>query len=159
VLIDGSTFGSCSGSCKDCISYFLPVYKSKLYYVVREQLLLGEDVLVKIMVRNTSQRLVTHSSEQQFQWSVFIETEPTDFRKEIKKVIYHLHPTFPNKDVVKTNESEGFMLNAQGWGEFIITVELVLYDNRRLIVEHYLSLFSKNCRTETVKTLFKKDFS
>jgi transcription initiation factor IIF auxiliary subunit len=159
VLIDGNTFGSCSESCKDCISYFLSVYKSKLYYVVCEQLLLGEDMLVKIMVRNTSQRLITHSSEQQFQWSVFIETEPAEFRKEIKKVIYHLHPTFPNKDVVKTNESEGFVLNAQGWGEFIITVELVLYDNRRLIVEHYLSLFSKNRRMETVKTLFKKDFS
>lgn len=116
-------------------------------------------MLVKIMVRNTSQRLIAHSSEQQFQWSVFIETEPTQFRKEIKKVIYNLHPTFPNKDVVKTNEREGFVLNAQGWGEFIITVELVLYDNRRLIIEHYLSLFSKNHRTETVKTLFKKDFS
>ena len=159
MLIDGSTFGSCSESCKGCISYFLSVYKSKLYYVVCEQVLLGEDMLVKIMVRNTSQRLVTHSSEQQFQWSVFIETEPTEFRKEIKKVIYHLHPTFPNKDVVKTNESEGFVLNAQGWGEFIITVELVLYDNRRLIVEHYLSLFSKNRRMESVKTRVKKDFS
>jgi transcription initiation factor IIF auxiliary subunit len=68
---------------------------------------------------------------------VFIETEPTQFRKEIKEVVYHLHPTFPNKDVVKTYESEGFILNAQGWGEFIITVELVLYDNRRLVVEHY----------------------
>jgi transcription initiation factor IIF auxiliary subunit len=101
-------------------------------------------MLVKIMVRNTSQRLITHLSEQHFQWSVFIETEPNQFRKEIKKVIYHLHPTFPNKDVVKTNESEGFVLNAQGWGEFIITVELVLYDDRRLIIEHYLSLFSKN---------------
>jgi transcription initiation factor IIF auxiliary subunit len=99
--------------------------------------LLGEDMLVKIMVRNTSQRLITHSAEQQFQWSVLIETEPAQFRKEIKKVVYHLHPTFPNKDVVKTNENEGFMLKAQGWGEFIITVELVLYDNRRLIVEHY----------------------
>ena len=69
----------------------------------------------------------------QFQWSVFTETEPTQFRKEIKEVVYHLHPTFPNKDVVKTNESEGFILNAQGWGEFTITVELVLYDNRRLV--------------------------
>ena len=146
-------------SCKDSISKSLSVYKSKLYYVVCEQLLLGEDMLVKIMVRNTSQRWITHSSEQQFQWSVFIETEPTQFRKEIKKVIYHLHPTFPNKDVVKTNESEGFVLNAQGWGEFIITVEVVLYDDRRLIIEHYLSLFSKNRRMETVKTLFKKDFS
>ena len=121
--------------------------------------MLGEDMLVKIMVRNTSQRLITHSAEQQFQWSVLVETEPAQFRKEIKTVVYHLHPTFPNKDVVKTNESEGFMLKAQGWGEFIITVELVLYDNRRLIVEHYLSLFSKNRKMETVKTIFKKDFA
>jgi transcription initiation factor IIF auxiliary subunit len=144
---------------RDHILFSLSVYKSKLYYVVSEQLLLGEDMLVRIVVRNTSQRLVTHSSEQQFQWSVLIETEPAQFRKEIKKVIYHLHPTFPNKDVVRTNESEGFMLTTQGWGEFIITVELVLYDNRRLVVEHYLSLFSKNRKMETVRTLFKKDFS
>jgi transcription initiation factor IIF auxiliary subunit len=149
----------CSSPNKESISYILSVYKSKLYYVVGERLLLGEDMLVRIVVRNTSQRLVTHSAEQQFQWSVLIETEPAQFRKEIKKVIYHLHPTFPNKDVVRTNESEGFMLTTQGWGEFIITVELVLYDNRRLIVEHYLSLFSMNCKMETAKTLFKKDFS
>lgn len=64
-----------------------------------------------------------------------------------------MHLTFPNKDVVKTNESESFVLNAQGWGEFIITVELVLYDNRTLIIEQYLSLFSKNRRMETVDSL------
>lgn len=42
-------------------------------------------MLVKIMVRNTSQRLITHPAEQQFQWSMLIETEPAQFRKEIKK--------------------------------------------------------------------------
>jgi hypothetical protein len=52
----------CSSPNKESISYFLSVYKSKLYYVVSEQLLLGEDMLVRIAVRNTSQRLVTHSS-------------------------------------------------------------------------------------------------
>jgi transcription initiation factor IIF auxiliary subunit len=149
----------CSSLNKESISYFPSVYKSKLYNVVGEQLLFGEDMLVRIMVRNTSQRLITHSTEQQFQWSVLIETEPAHFRKEIKEVIYHLHPTFPNKDVVRTNESEGFMLKAQGWGEFMISVELVLYDNRRLIVEHYLSLFSSNRNMETVRSFFKKDFS
>jgi hypothetical protein len=44
-------------------------------------------------------------------------------------------------------------------GEFIITIELVLYDNRRLVVEHYLSLFSKNHKMATARTSFKKDFS
>jgi transcription initiation factor IIF auxiliary subunit len=121
--------------------------------------LLGEDTLVKIIVGNTSQKLITHPGEQQFQWSVLIDTEPAQLRKEIKKVIYHLHPTFPKKDVVKTNESEGFMLKAQGWGEFVITLELVLYDNRRLVVEHHLSLFSNNRKMATVRTFFKKDFS
>src|SRR5215210_5669391 len=116
-------------------------------------------MLVKIIVRNTSQKLITHPAEQQFQWSVLIETEPAQLRKEIKEVIYHLHPTFPNKDIVKTNESEGFILKAQGWGEFIITLELVLYDNRRLVIEHYLSLFSKNRKMATVRIFFKKDFS
>jgi hypothetical protein len=51
------------------------------------------------------------------------------------------------------------MLKAQGWGEFIITLELVLLDNRRLVVEHYLSLFSKNRKMTTVRSFFKKDFS
>ena len=43
-------------------------------------------------------------------------------------------------------------------GEFIVTLELVLYDYRRLIREDYLSLFSKNHSMETIKTIFKKDF-
>ena len=33
-----------------------------------------------------------------------------------KDLIYHLHPTFTNKDIVKINENEGFMLEGQGWG-------------------------------------------
>ncbi|MFL6480871.1 MAG: pYEATS domain-containing protein [Nitrososphaera sp.] len=81
-----------------------------------------------------------------------------DLERKSKKVIYHLHPTFTNKDIVKIKENEGFMLEGQGWGEFIITLELVLYDYRSLIIEHYLSLFSKNRSMETIKTIFKKDF-
>lgn len=50
---------TCSSPNKDNTSYFLSVYKSKLYNVVGEQLLLAEDMLVKIMVSNTSQRLIT----------------------------------------------------------------------------------------------------
>lgn len=53
-----------SSPCKDSKSNFLSLYKSKLYDVLCEQLLLGEDMLVKIMVRNISQRLIAHSSEQ-----------------------------------------------------------------------------------------------
>jgi transcription initiation factor IIF auxiliary subunit len=67
-----------------------------------------------------------------------------------------LHPTFPNKDVVKTNEGEGFVLNVQGWREFILTIELVLYDYRRLVVEHYLYfvIFEKS-QNGNLKMLFK----
>jgi hypothetical protein len=51
------------------------------------------------------------------------------------------------------------MLKAQRWGKFIITIELILYDNRRLVIEYYLSLFFKNSKKERAKTLFKMDFS
>ena len=119
-----------------------------------------EDTLVRIVVKNTSERIITQPGRQElFNWSIFIETEPESFRKEIEKVIYHLHPTFPNKDVTIVNESQSLKLSAQGWGEFTIRIEIVLDDGRRVELSHCLSLFSEEKKKETTKTMYKMDFS
>jgi transcription initiation factor IIF auxiliary subunit len=122
--------------------------------------MISEDTLIKITAKNTSRRITSHSSEQElFAWSIFIETEPWSFRKEIDKVTYHLHPTFLNKDVAITTERNGFRLDAQGWGEFMIQIEIRLRDGRMTIIPHYLSLFSDDKKKETTKTMYKLDFS
>ena len=119
-----------------------------------------EDTLVRIVVKNTSERIITQPERQVlFNWSIYIETELESFRKEIEKVIYHLHLTFPNKDVTIISESHGFKLNAQGWGEFTIRLEIILKDGRRVELSHYLSLFSEEKKKETTKTMYKMDFS
>lgn len=116
--------------------------------------MISEDTLIKITAKNTSERIDSPSGDVEFfLWSIFIETDPVFFRKEIEEVTYHLHPTFPNKDIAVNNESDGFRLNAQGWGEFTIGIEITLKDGRRTLFSHYLSLFSEKKKKETIKTI------
>jgi transcription initiation factor IIF auxiliary subunit len=124
-----------------------------------QQIMLPQDTLIKIIARNTSERIVAHpGGKELFYWSVFIETEPKSFRKEIREVTYHLHPTFPDKDVAIANEKQGFKFTAQGWGEFSILIDITLKDGRKTALSHYLSLFSEEKKKETTKTLYKMDF-
>ena len=94
----------------------------------------------KIIVRNTSKRYRNDMGEQWFYWKIFIETEPLSLINQIQAVEYHLHPTFQLKDILITNKNTGFRLDAQGWGEFVIKMDVILNDNRSTTISHYLSL-------------------
>lgn len=115
----------------------------------------------KIIVKNTSKRYRNDMGEQRFYWKVFIETEPPSLINQMQAVEYHLHPTFRVKDVLITNKNTGFMLEAQGWGEFVIKMDVILNDNRSITISHYLSLDDSAVKEkkETVKIVNEKDFS
>jgi transcription initiation factor IIF auxiliary subunit len=115
----------------------------------------------KIIVRNTSKRHRNDMGEQRFYWKIFIETEPPSLINQIQAVEYHLHPTFLVKDVLITNKNTGFRLEAQGWGEFVIKMDVVLNDNRSITISYYLSLDDSAIKEkkETVKIVNEKDFS
>lgn len=60
-----------------------------------------------------------------------------------------------------TNKNTGFRLEAQGWGEFVIKMDVILNDNRSTTLSHYLSLDDSAIKEkkETVKIVNEKDFS
>ncbi|MDQ3962112.1 MAG: hypothetical protein M3230_06470, partial [Thermoproteota archaeon] len=99
--------------------------------------------------------------ERWFYWKIFIETEPPSLINQIQAVEYHLHPTFRLKDILITNKNTGFRLDAQGWGEFVIKMDVILNDNRSTTISHYLSLndSASKEKKETVKIVNEKDFS
>jgi len=115
----------------------------------------------KIIVRNTSKRYRNDMGEQWFYWKILIETEPPSLLNQIQAVEYHLHPTFRVKDILITNKNTGFRLEAQGWGEFVIKLDIILNDNRSATISHYLSLDDSSVKEkkETVKIVNENDFS
>jgi transcription initiation factor IIF auxiliary subunit len=115
----------------------------------------------KIIVRNTSRCYHNDLGGQWFYWTIFIETDPPSVIDQIQAVEYHLHPTFRVKDILITNKNTGFKLQAQGWGEFVIKLDVILNDNRSTTISHFLLLddSSINKKNETVKVVDEKDFS
>ena len=83
-----------------------------------------------------------------------------NFLNYIESVIYYLHPTF-SQNIIKSKDKESnFLLVSQGWGEFNITIEIVLKDQRKAILNHWLSLKDENGinKNQTIIKLYDDDF-
>ena len=68
--------------------------------------------------RSNSQHKNTH------RWAMFVtlNDSPEETSKYIKKVVYHLHPTF--KPSVITVSEAPFLLSRLGWGYFDVEMEI-----------------------------------
>ncbi len=70
-------------------------------------------------IHQTSSR----ESERRWKWSISLDATQPEL-DNVEKVIYHLHPTFKNPIVEKTNRSENFELRSSGWGTFVVLIEI-----------------------------------
>jgi len=59
---------------------------------------------------------------------VWLEANSPDLMQRVSKVIYHLHPTFPNPDREIIDRESGFELTTAGWGQFNLSAD-VYFDN------------------------------
>jgi transcription initiation factor IIF auxiliary subunit len=103
-----------------------------------------------IIIENTSERVAAvddntkDNTSHWFLWTVSVKSIPSNFLNYIESVIYYLHPTF-SQNIIKSKDKESnFLLVSQGWGEFNITIEIVLKDQRKAILNHWLSLKDEN---------------
>ena len=120
-----------------------------------------------IIIENTSERVaaafddnVKDNTSQWFLWTVSLKSIPSNFLNYIESVIYYLHPTF-SQNIIKSKDKESnFLLASQGWGEFNITIEIVLKDQRKAILNHWLSLKDENGinKNQTIIKLYDDDF-
>lgn len=74
-------------------------------------------------IHQTSSR----ESERRWEWSISLDASQPEL-DSVEKVIYHLHPTFKEPIIEKTNRSESFKLTSSGWGTFVVLIE-VQYQN------------------------------
>jgi transcription initiation factor IIF auxiliary subunit len=126
--------------------------------------MLKESVI--IIIENTSERVAAavddtkDNTSHWFLWTVSVKSIPSNFLNYIESVIYYLHPTF-SQNIIKSKDKESnFLLVSQGWGEFNITIEIVLKDQRKAILNHWLSLKDENGinKNQTIIKLYDDDF-
>jgi hypothetical protein len=60
---------------------------------------------------------------------VRLEADSPDLMQRVLKVVYHLHPTFPNPDREVSDRQSGFELLTAGWGQFNLSADVYFDDN------------------------------
>lgn len=85
-------------------------------------------------VKQTSKKM----TDNRWKWSISLDATPEKL-DTVKKVVYHLHPTFPNPVVEKTNRKANFKLSTSGWGTFVVRVEIHYKDGRVEELRHRLT--------------------
>ncbi|MDQ4072762.1 MAG: hypothetical protein M3162_00520 [Thermoproteota archaeon] len=119
---------------------------------------------VIIIIENTSERVADdnngNSQTDWFLWTIALKTIPPSFTDLIDSVTYYLHPTFSRNIIKSENKENNFLLVSRGWGEFNIRVEIILKDQRRTMVNHWLSLRDENGinKNQTKIKLYDDDF-
>ena len=84
-------------------------------------------------INQTSKR----KNDRLWSWSISLAASNEEL-DQVDKVIYHLHPTFRKSEVVKTNRSRNFRLDASGWGTFVVRIEIFYNDGNTEELRHRL---------------------
>ena len=59
---------------------------------------------------------------------VKLEAVSPELLHKVSKVVYHLHPTFPNPDREVTTRDNDFELETYGWGQFNLSADVYFED-------------------------------
>eukprot|EP01054_Gregarina_sp_Poly1_P011201 Gregarina_sp_Poly_1__11200@NODE_918_length_5717_cov_156_805310_g653_i0_p1_GENE_NODE_918_length_5717_cov_156_805310_g653_i0NODE_918_length_5717_cov_156_805310_g653_i0_p1_ORF_typecomplete_len304_score47_67YEATS/PF03366_16/8_2e29_NODE_918_length_5717_cov_156_805310_g653_i012602171 len=89
----------------------------------------------------------TIGDESTHEWTCMIRArnpETCDLSTFIKKVVFHLHPSFPNQQ--RTVETPPYEISETGWGEFELSAKIFFLDpdERPIECRHYLKLYPEN---------------
>src|SRR5687768_16005328 len=71
----------------------------------------------------------TPRGEGWWDWSVWIDGPPEELDR-VEKLVYRLHPTFPDPVKVVQDRSTAYRLDSSGWGEFTIQADIHYRDTR-----------------------------
>jgi len=80
-----------------------------------------------------SAKLNPESSKRQgrpyYTIQVRLEADSPELMQRVLKVVYHLHPTFPNPDREINDRESSFELATAGWGQFNLSADVYFDDN------------------------------
>ncbi len=100
----------------------------------------------------------TRISQGSWDWSVWLEGTG-EVLDQIESAEYVLHPTFPNPVREMSNRANNFRLNARGWGEFMIHVNIHLKDGETVRYDHWLKLRDDTYQAPSKEADFSFDLS
>lgn len=80
-----------------------------------------------------------YEGQDWWKWSVWIDA-PARELGDVQRVIWHLHPTFPDPVREHTNRDEKFRLETAGWGTFRVRAEVVTKSGETVKLQHELEL-------------------
>jgi transcription initiation factor IIF auxiliary subunit len=93
----------------------------------------------QIEVKQSSEYRGKYEGYDWWNWSIWIEASKSVLA-QIEYVEYKLHPTFPERIQKRTNADEKFLLTEEGWGEFMIDIEIKRHNGSKLKKTHWLTL-------------------
>lgn len=80
-----------------------------------------------------------YQGDDRWKWWVWIDGPETEL-DGVEKVVYTLHPTFPNPVRTVTDRRSKFRLEAVGWGVFRIHAQAHFRNGSRKALHHDLEL-------------------
>jgi hypothetical protein len=75
----------------------------------------------------------------EWKWSVWLEGTRAELAN-VERVVYHLHPTFPDPIRTVTERKTSFRLDETGWGEFEIVAHATLKRGTAVTLRAWLAL-------------------
>ena len=66
-----------------------------------------------------------------FKIKVRLEADDQDLLNNVLKVVYHLHPTFPNPDREIDTLEDNFEMRIKAWGQFNLSAEVYFKDSEQ----------------------------
>lgn len=79
------------------------------------------------------------------EWWIYLNAKD-NVMEQIESVTYNLHPTFPSHVRTIKDRTQGFILEAAGWSEFQIKIDIHLKNGETITKYHWLDLGIKESR-------------
>ena len=92
-----------------------------------------------VQFKNYSMFTKKVQNEDWYEWCVFVDSE-RETVSVIKAVEYTLHPTFRDPKRLITDKEHRFALVSDGWGGFLIKIQVVFEDGSEEFTSHMLQL-------------------
>ena len=78
-----------------------------------------------------------YDGDDWWHWSVWLDGDDVT---EVEKVVWKLHPTFPEPEREADNRDRNFRIDASGWGGFVIKADVHMKDGSKKQLRHELEL-------------------
>lgn len=101
----------------------------------------SEDGDIYYVVHTAEKSHSDRSGREWYRVAIYLDADDESSLDKVKKVVYHLHPSFPQPDVTVTNRKDMFEYQTVAWGQFMLTADVYLKtQDKPLTLYRYINL-------------------